>query len=775
MSSKISNAIVFLLLLASNLLAFKPEEGYGLLNAINPKYFYLSPIHGINWWENKIVENMYRFGNKTIVNPNTGQIIHTGDATIDLIFQLFHLDENNVTFHPTAGKRQPAFYFTPTTIGRILDTIEKSLPTINNTNTQGKLKKELLEIISDVFTDTIGNLKNLHRSTAFKNFPTVIVNSLLEQQTAEKYLPYTTHLIFLTYLAAKFDFSEKAFIEYLKVFEPRKIINFEQFQKKYSAKDFEQFRQNLVNNSEKAAELIAQNYELASLTALYDAFNTPYPRLIPQRYNLMYKGQRFADCGETSLRNFFNILLFNAQNKTFDIARLSSSASLNTNLANFYGKYKEAYSAAITSNEAYHDWLQVVSSIKGIGYVHAPLACEIAPGLKNMLKLIDFLLFGANTKNEEKPLIDQIDNIIKAVSSPNLKLSLHSVELIDPRTRTRTSGSPEDLKKNVNIALVFDVTSNGGTYSFTWEFWEQHFEITPFIAKENKENIPIANNINKSLNSSNLLQIIGIMGWYTNFPWELGSGRPVFRPNLQKFPLIFFSVLKNAHTFIDRFFVWGQLKNQIKNWAVESENLMNSFPTNITPHVFLLLSALLKNKEESQQYSHRVIENTNTATLLQALERLIKIPQYTQDACSLFASLEPDLLPIISQNPDYLPTVFRLTEACQNADVYLKKLMLASISKKAKDMQFNDLVFKLHEYIYDYYKAQNVNNISILKSIWTDKSFKIKLDEYITGKPSVYSDAFKRLLEGVTNTEIPNRDYFLQLIKAKEEEEQEED
>ena len=79
----------------------------GLYDPLQKEYKSLSPIHGFNWWQIGIIENMYRFG-----NPD--------DATIKLIQELFYLQFDRITFDTTHLKRKPATYFTPQTIGKIL-------------------------------------------------------------------------------------------------------------------------------------------------------------------------------------------------------------------------------------------------------------------------------------------------------------------------------------------------------------------------------------------------------------------------------------------------------------------------------------------------------------------------------------------------------------------------------------------------------------------------------------------------------------------------------
>lgn len=79
----------------------------GVYGVTKLAYSHLSPINGMVWAEQRIVENMYRYG-----NPD--------DATIKLIKELFYLQADNVSFRPTILKSKPASYYTPQMVGTIM-------------------------------------------------------------------------------------------------------------------------------------------------------------------------------------------------------------------------------------------------------------------------------------------------------------------------------------------------------------------------------------------------------------------------------------------------------------------------------------------------------------------------------------------------------------------------------------------------------------------------------------------------------------------------------
>jgi hypothetical protein len=83
----------------------------GLYAVTKPEFNYLSPINGLVWYEQGIVENMYRYGDDN-------------DATIKLVKELFYLQRDNISFVPTIRADKPASFFTPIIIGKIMAVIE---------------------------------------------------------------------------------------------------------------------------------------------------------------------------------------------------------------------------------------------------------------------------------------------------------------------------------------------------------------------------------------------------------------------------------------------------------------------------------------------------------------------------------------------------------------------------------------------------------------------------------------------------------------------------
>ena len=160
----------------------------------------------------------------------------------------------------------------------------------------------------------------------------------------------------------------------------------------FSKQDYERFE-------ETEEDLLGTDIEkLAFFYWGYDLYINPLPPLVQMVMGTEFIGTDgvvygFPDCGETSLRNFLNALLYSPETKEFDIEKLKKLTT-NKDLIGFYKKYKTAEN--ILNFQAHHDWAQVVSNIKGgiYRYESAGGSCNISGsgGAPNMLAILKTLL-----------------------------------------------------------------------------------------------------------------------------------------------------------------------------------------------------------------------------------------------------------------------------------------------------------------------------------------------------------------------------------------------
>src|SRR5205085_2460358 len=112
---------------------------------------------------------------------------------------------------------------------------------------------------------------------------------------------------------------------------------------------------------------------------------------------------KFADCGETSLRNFFNFILFNSNTGKFDFHKLQSiqeradgKIHIDPSLIKFYEDHPDPSKAS--EQTVRDDWALVVAPhptpFEGVSYLSPREApkCEIKDGSENMLQVLKGLL-----------------------------------------------------------------------------------------------------------------------------------------------------------------------------------------------------------------------------------------------------------------------------------------------------------------------------------------------------------------------------------------------
>ncbi len=108
----------------------------GIHALISPSKEYVSPLNGLIWWNNNMVQNLYRYGNET-------------QTTIQLIKNMFHLQYDGITFGTTVLPRNAAYYFKPSTIAVIITHLDKQM--------RGQYAT-IQEFYTSLLTDIIHNL-----------------------------------------------------------------------------------------------------------------------------------------------------------------------------------------------------------------------------------------------------------------------------------------------------------------------------------------------------------------------------------------------------------------------------------------------------------------------------------------------------------------------------------------------------------------------------------------------------------------------------------------
>jgi hypothetical protein len=126
----------------------------GTHSIFDKNYEYLSPAYGFTYLRQGLLENLFRYGNKS---REKNRIFEGEDPTTSLIRELFHIpagDEGNLL--PTGLKIKPAYYFKSSTIGKIFNTLvvqkgglEGLKEKLNSEAGEKELRADLIAVIEN--------------------------------------------------------------------------------------------------------------------------------------------------------------------------------------------------------------------------------------------------------------------------------------------------------------------------------------------------------------------------------------------------------------------------------------------------------------------------------------------------------------------------------------------------------------------------------------------------------------------------------------------------
>ena len=326
----------------------------------------------------------------------------------------------------------------------------------------------------------------------FKALATLIVNALKEQglkgQGMDRdYPPHTVEHSLLAFFWKKGEKKED-FLRLLSGMDKKVIRSplvftegssertaFLDPKNRYKKSDYD--HEAVLQTDPKAlAELLVKNPETMAFYRMREILSRPLPPLLSyaqaKHSSLADKDVKtYPDCGETSLRNFFNIVLYDQKNGVFDPTHLRSLPSshpelkIHPNLIQFYKDHPDPVGAV--NQESRDQWSeQVVSMHGGVNYLKgkkdAP-SCEINAGMDNMMNVIDRLLF-----HNSGP---QLGSIAGRSEKLDLLCKLLSRKGFDLEWKYK--GDPKALPDK-DVTLHFSIN---GMPSFSWTFNSGHFNV----------------------------------------------------------------------------------------------------------------------------------------------------------------------------------------------------------------------------------------------------------------------------------------------------------
>lgn len=625
----------------------------GLYNPIPENKKHCSPLHGFNWWHEGIIQNIYRFGDEA---ENTTKLIqemfylqpdnitfdvttlprkvakHFTASTYGKIITL--LDQYKT---PLSAAQQEALkkelYTTISTDLAFDQLVAQSQESISDARKQldqitklakrrAKLnvlivryqkklqesgpnnewqrniaaaEKELLNI-----EPLVAQRKKIERTIhgndlnnkRLDDFITYLVGSL-QETNQQRFVPYTTHAILLAAFWKSAQ-NKSDFVTYFKIIDPTFNINAGSWNQEFTRADFESFNAQLGNDP----SVIQNNYEMSSFYGLArQAWASDLlPIIISGIGNAQYLTFFFADCGESSLRNFFDILIFNPQKEIFDFSLLKNTAEKNKliilpALEQYYAIYNQM--PYIQTKPYYDAWAGVMAQLPGVHYNH-PEEYEISPGLSNMLNVFNALIFGNDPTYRAMSNSEKLDYLVAKVSRPGFSLSWRAQKGTffkeDPNAPAPDTSHEAEQSVNVNhyevgITIIFTIND---TQEFIWKFDDDHF----VIEKPEKQSSPIDTQtalvLAKNMHHAANLTAQNLIGWFTHA--DNASETIALMPSATDRTFLFMTLpLKNANTLAELWPLILQtnglphpiIKRLIANYPFNSDQYADSLGTAI--------------------------------------------------------------------------------------------------------------------------------------------------------------------------------------------------
>ena len=470
LAHKIISALTVLLITSAHATIVE-KDIRGLYNILKAEYAYLSPLHGLMIQRNRILPTIRFHGNYGPENPayQCHKQLNTQQKQLDcpqdpmavLIQQLFP--------SPGGGQLVPN--------NSLDDVFIKNL----DAGTAGAILHIILlfERERDLLHDekvrrlTNGILKT-HKAPQIadpayeqqiKDFSQIVVNALeYNQEFPHNYPLFLVEQALLAFVVKKeatkkdnfVDFFEQLGKEYLKpeFVKDGHISLPSDWNSYYSAEDYLKFRATFENNmpTPKSLEKMLKNPEDAAFyTMAYEIYDEAFPRTpdfslalfpAPKRDEVLtpfeIKEREYPDCGENSLRNFLNVMFYDALKKLFDAEALNKMAPNADKLFIAFFQRQRPDNLEAMRN----DWSELVSNLNArVKDKKSDLAkiivryskdrpagtCDIYAGLDNLLKVAVHLLNDqkltkiALNYNARETALRELNKVVNTFKSSQLK------------------------------------------------------------------------------------------------------------------------------------------------------------------------------------------------------------------------------------------------------------------------------------------------------------------------------------------------------------------
>ena len=239
--------------------------------------------------------------------------------------------------------------------------IEGTLPASKFRSLKTRLDNELKNL-------DLNNLDYFHR---LDNFIQNLVDSYLNWQMETRHIDSSPINLLLAYMWLKYDKKEDLEPYMIEMDEMaatkytfKKLLKPEW--QAYTKEDFQNLMSKLSKSKRSILAALSSQFEQVLLLKIIKPGNSGSAPITKYRVLSGTKEQTFADCGENSIRNFINILIYNRKNANFDPTILESLQSipgykLLHGLIEFYKEHSNPSSAS--ESYCYDAWNELISSL----------------------------------------------------------------------------------------------------------------------------------------------------------------------------------------------------------------------------------------------------------------------------------------------------------------------------------------------------------------------------------------------------------------------------